>query len=95
MKTKRITIARTINEFLGITPEQYAASLHVTLTDSRYALLRSFDTVLAYTASSVIVKRGSLVCEVEGENLQLFGLSEDTVRIEGSIFSVTYREAGR
>ena len=95
MKTKHIKLARTINELMGITPEDYTRSLHVTVSDNAHVFIRGFDALVSYTSGSVAVRKDQIICEVEGENITLFGVSEDAIRIEGCIFSVTYREAGR
>ena len=94
MKRKRIRVVQTINELLGMTPEQYSDVLSVTLAGYNTALVKGFDLMCEYSAQRVSFLRRNTLCEINGDNLELCGLSADAVQVTGEIRSVCYSEVG-
>ena len=94
-RKKTVKIAQTVNELLGLSPEVYTERLTLTISSNRCALVSHYDRVCEYTCTCAAFLADNILCEIRGENLQLYGIAQDAAKVSGTIISVTYTEADR
>ena len=64
------------------------------IDNNNYILAEGFDTIASYTDKKIVLCKGQMSVEFEGEKLLIKGVSVEAVSISGCFFQIKWYQKG-